>query len=165
MTAAMTDDNKPEPALGWWEEEPVWGSELVVRGLEGGLRKAVETEPVLVKRRQRVTIVVDCFADEISFVPTEGPGKAPGLNRRAVCKAGLVTIVDRSVVAKALEDQQRKNDEAEARKAMFDTDGQPHAEAMPGDGADDEPPLSEAEAKVAEMFGADGAKRRGRSKA
>jgi hypothetical protein len=156
MTAPATD-GAPVPPLGFQEDDPVWGVAHVVRGLEGGLRKAVEVDdPVAYRRGAPIVFVVEAVVDEIAFTPSEGPGGLPGVTRQHTSKLALLAVVDRPVVAKILDEQRRKLDELANRKALFDSSGNP---TEPLDDDQDDQDLSEAEKKVRNMFGKDGDKR------
>ncbi len=158
MTAAQRDDeNELDPPLGFQEEDPVWGAQLRVKGLGDGLSKLAEVEPVLIKRGQTGVLLVEWVANYIAFPAGEGPHGEDGVMRLAVLNAGNVALIDRAVVAKALDEHQRRLDELSKQKAMLTSSGEVEEDAKPGEGDD----LTEAEAAVKQIFDGPGSKKRG----
>lgn len=160
MTAAM--DDAPEPALGYFEDDPVWGAVLRVKGLGDGLSKTAEIAPAALKRGETGVLVIEYSVRDVGFPVATGPDDTPGVNRLHTLQAGMVVLADRSIVAKVLDEHRRKLDEAANRKALFDGSGNP-TEPL----GDDEDDLSPEDKKVRDIFdGKDGDKGgRGRRRA
>jgi len=132
---AAVPDNAPEnePALGYFEDDPIWGAKLRVKGLGDGLSKLAEVEPVELGRGQRVALVIEAFVDSIAFVPGKSQWEQDGVDRLHVLRAGLVTIVDPAVVKKALDAHQKRLDEAANRRSLFAEQEAAKAEAAEAD--------------------------------
>ena len=115
---------KGEPAtdrdLTPFEGREVSAATVAIPNAGGGLRKALEVDPVELHQGDRVTIVLDCEVDKIRFDPVKDDDS---LERLHVLKAVRATFIDSDVVRDALDAQQRRIEEAEGVQQL-DLDGQ-----------------------------------------
>lgn len=93
--------------LAPFEGLPVVGAAIEIPNAGGGFQDAMELTPIELHHGQRVTVVMDCFVRRIKHDYAKKSDDE--LIRVHVLTAELATIVDRSEVAKLLEDQADRN--------------------------------------------------------
>lgn len=104
-----------QTALSPFEGKPVLSVGLEIRNAAGGLNEALQIDPAEWHHGERVTVVLDCDVSKLRFDPVKD---TDGLRRVHVLTADEATVVDRAVVADALEEQQKRIEEAQGIRRL-----------------------------------------------
>lgn len=88
--------------LGTFEGARVTRSSVKVTNAGDGLSAAMNIEPVAYERHQRIVVVLDCEVTDVTF--TDGD-MSDAVTRVHKLKAGTAVVVERSLVAKMLDQQ------------------------------------------------------------
>lgn len=115
----MTTKTAAKPELGTFDGRDVISTSLSVTNAGDGLSAAMTVEPVLLHHGDVVIVVLECEVTKIGFVEIKDTDV---LNRVHTLRAGTATIIDRDVVAEALDAQALKIEKAKgiARLPMGD---------------------------------------------
>jgi hypothetical protein len=92
-----------------FEGRDVIATKVAITRAGDGLSKAMEVEPDELDLGTTVVVVLECEVDKVRFEPV---ADTEALTRIHTLKAGTATIVESKVVAKALDDQRRRIEQA-----------------------------------------------------
>jgi hypothetical protein len=99
--------------LAAYDKRSVVSAPVAIQNAGDGLSKAMAVEAKDLPLQSIVFVVLECRVKGHNIEPlTEDDPRSP-LVRKQVLKAGRATFVDRDLVQKLLDEQQRKIDEAE----------------------------------------------------
>lgn len=98
------------PNLSEYRGHDVIGATVSIRNTGDGLSKAMDVDPVELELGNIVHIVLECEVEKHRYEPIKDVDEA--LKLVNMLKAGRATIVDGDIVAKYLDDQQKRIDEA-----------------------------------------------------
>lgn len=98
-----------------FEGHEVREAKIKVTNAGDGLSKAMKVEPAELPIGRIVYVVLECRVGRVSFDPILDSDGEPtkDLSRTQSLRAGTATIVDYDTVKEALEEQRRRNDEAD----------------------------------------------------
>lgn len=88
------------------EGKPVRRTSIEVRNLAGGLRKAAKTNPAVIGYDEKAYIVAEVVGTKHAFNPMDDGDAWERVN---ICNAETVTVVDRDLVIKLIEEQRDRN--------------------------------------------------------
>lgn len=120
------------PNLSDYRGHDVIGSTVSIRNTGDGLSKAMDVDPVELELGNIVHIVLECEVEKHRYEPIKDVEDA--LKLVNMLKAGRATIVDGDIVARYLDEQQRRIDEASGVMQL----------PVDGDEGDDPAPLGDA---------------------
>lgn len=92
-----------------FEGMPVTRAGVSIRNAGDGLSEALKVDPVELHQGDRVVIVMEGEVSSVQFQPTDKEDPAGAQIRTHVIKAGTATLVDRDLVAAALDEQSERN--------------------------------------------------------
>lgn len=101
--------------LGDYEGRPVDTATVSIRNTGHGLEQAMEVEPTHLPLGQIVHVVLECEVEKHRYDPIKD---SDGLQLVNMLKAGRATIVDRDLVEDALDEQERRIDEAKGEPKL-----------------------------------------------
>ena len=103
LAAALSADPDKQETF---EEIDVVRTEVAVTNAGDGLSRALAIQPNDLELGTRVYVVLECLVQQIKFKPAvDRDHPEDGLARVHVLRAGAATIVDRTVVASAMDAQ------------------------------------------------------------
>jgi len=109
LTTALHNDKE----LGTFEGKSVRRASLIVRGLEGGLRKTTKIEPRVFAQGDRVQVVLDLVAHSIRHDPVDAEDLGGDQERVHIFDVEVVSFVDSDEVRKQLAQQKDRIQRAE----------------------------------------------------
>lgn len=112
----MTDNTAH---LGSYKGHEVLGATVSIRNTGDGLSQAMNVDPVELELGSTVHVVLECEVEKHRYDPIKD---THGLQLVNMLKAGRATIIDESTVRDALDEQQRRIEEAEG-VLRLDVDG------------------------------------------
>jgi hypothetical protein len=105
----------PRKELTSYRGHPVTGSTVAIRNTGDGLSAALAVEPVELPLQGTVHVVLECEVEKHRYDPVKDTSDYILVN---MLKAGRATLVDRDLVEKYLDDQQRRIDEAKGEPQL-----------------------------------------------
>lgn len=108
----MTDASpreQPKKKLSKFERKEVLSATVAVTGAGDGLSQAMAVDPTELHHGETVYLVLELNVAKVRFDPVP---KTEGLQRVHILKAGRATLIDGEVVTAALDEQQKKIEEA-----------------------------------------------------
>ena len=120
----MTDTDTPN--LGTYDGLDVLGATVSIRNAGDGLSESMAVDPVKLPVHDTVHVVLEC---EVTKHTYEEVKDTNGLRLVNVLRAGRATIIDRDQVTAALDEQQRRIDEASGQLTL-EVDGGDEPEAV-----------------------------------
>lgn len=108
-----------------FEGDEVLGVKVKITRAGDGLSEALAIEPVVLKQRNKVYVVLECVVGRVAFDPVKDASK--GVNRVQTLVAGVATIVDEALVKDVLEEQRLKNEAAAGVDSLNFGEGDPDA--------------------------------------
>ena len=95
--------------LGEFEGDPVLGTTIKITKAGDGLSKALSVKPQNLHKGDVVHVVLETVVGPIGFVPVKD---TDGVQRVHTLETGRATVIDGSLVAEMLDEQDRKLEEA-----------------------------------------------------
>lgn len=97
-----------------FEDLPVVETTIAIRNAGDGLSKAMAIENRVIKKNERVYVVLECDCTDVQFPSTKDDVNQ--LVRKQVLTAGVATIVDKAKVISVINAQRKQNELAEEAK-------------------------------------------------
>lgn len=95
-----------------FDGQEVRAATIAITNAGDGLSEALKVNPMEMHHGERHYVVLECDVTQVKFVPVDKDDPAGDLIRVHTLKAGMATLVDKSVVDGVLAEQRRKLDEA-----------------------------------------------------
>lgn len=108
----MTDASpreKPKPKLKRFEGKEVLSATVAVTGAGDGLSQAMAVDPIELHHQEKRYLVLEVDVTKVRFDPVP---KTDGLQRVHILRAGRATFIDADVVTAALDEQEKRIEEA-----------------------------------------------------
>lgn len=105
----------PKKELTSYRGHPVTGATVAIRNTGDGLSAALGVEPVELPLKGTVHVVLECEVEKHRYDPIKDSDSYQLVN---MLKAGRAVIVDRDLVEKYLDDQERRIDEAKGKPQL-----------------------------------------------
>lgn len=115
MTPSRSRTAKAQAKLTPFEGRDVLSVGIEIPRASGGLNEALAIDPQEFHKDERVTVVLDCDVAKLRFDPVKD---SDGWKRIHILSPVEATIVDRAVVAEALEEQAKRIEEAQGIRRL-----------------------------------------------
>lgn len=106
---ATSEREKQKPKLNKFERKEVLSATVAVTGAGDGLSQAMQVDPIELHHGEKRYLVLEVDVTKVRFDPVP---KTDGLQRVHILKAGRATFIDADLVTAALDEQQKKIEEA-----------------------------------------------------